>query len=117
MSSFSESKKEKSGHQSIQMWDPTRRFAILAALPNFSAVIQDFIRLELPLPTAWRLQERQTMSCVLASAGATNLAALDTAPARGYNGDTDLSGGPWQRVALARALVAVTLRAGVVLLD
>ena len=37
--------------------------------------------------------------------------------ARGYEGGTDLSGGQWQRVALARALCAVTLGAGVVLLD
>src|SRR5258708_34723983 len=113
MSSFSESKKEKSDHQSIQMWDPTRRFAILAALPNFSAVIQGFIRLELPLPTAWRLQARQTMSCVLASAGATTLAAVDTVPARGYNGDAYLSGCPCPRVARPRAVVVGPLRARV----
>ena len=53
----------------------------------------------------------------LESAGATHLAALDTILARGYTGGTDLSGGQWQRVALARALAAVTLGAGVVLLD
>ena len=51
------------------------------------------------------------------SAGATNLAALDTVLARGYDGGTDLSGGQWQRIALARALAAVKLGAGVVLLD
>jgi ABC-type multidrug transport system fused ATPase/permease subunit len=53
----------------------------------------------------------------LESAGAANLAGLDTVLARGYDGGTDLSGGQWQRVALARALCAVTLGAGVVLLD
>ena len=53
----------------------------------------------------------------LESAGAANLAALDTVLARGYEGGTDLSGGQWQRVALARALSAVKLGAGVVLLD
>ena len=53
----------------------------------------------------------------LESAGAANLAALDTVLARGYDGGTDLSGGQWQRVALARALAAVRLGAGVVLLD
>jgi ABC-type multidrug transport system fused ATPase/permease subunit len=53
----------------------------------------------------------------LQSAGAANLAALDTVLARGYTGGTDLSGGQWQRIALARALAAVTLGAGVVLLD
>ena len=53
----------------------------------------------------------------LESAGAANLAGLDTVLARGYDGGTDLSGGQWQRVALARALCAVQLGAGVVLLD
>jgi ABC-type multidrug transport system fused ATPase/permease subunit len=53
----------------------------------------------------------------LQRAGALNLAGLDTVLARGYAGGTDLSGGQWQRVALARALCAVTLGAGVVLLD
>jgi ABC-type multidrug transport system fused ATPase/permease subunit len=45
------------------------------------------------------------------------LAPLDTPLARGYVGGTDLSGGQWQRVALARALCAVSLGAGLVLLD
>src|SRR5207249_6587333 len=53
----------------------------------------------------------------LASAGASNLAGVDTVLARGYTDGTDLSGGQWQRVALARALCAVQLGAGVVLLD
>jgi ABC-type multidrug transport system fused ATPase/permease subunit len=53
----------------------------------------------------------------LESAGATKLATLDTILARGYDGGTELSGGQWQRVALARALSAVTMGAGVVLLD
>ena len=53
----------------------------------------------------------------LASAGADNLAGLDTVLARGYEGGTDLSGGQWQRVALARALCAVELGASLVLLD
>ena len=37
--------------------------------------------------------------------------------ARGYDDGTELSGGQWQRVALARALAAVSMGAGVVLLD
>ncbi|HEY6176757.1 MAG TPA: ABC transporter ATP-binding protein, partial [Kofleriaceae bacterium] len=53
----------------------------------------------------------------LESAGAANLAKLDTVLARGYDDGTDLSGGQWQRVALARALCAVQLGAGVVILD
>ena len=57
------------------------------------------------------------MQAALASAGAANLASLDTVLARGYDGGTDLSGGQWQRIALARALCAVELGAGVVLLD
>ena len=47
----------------------------------------------------------------LESAGAADLASLDTILARGYEGGTDLSGGQWQRVALARALCAVQLGA------
>src|SRR5207253_9799230 len=50
-------------------------------------------------------------------AGAGGLATLDTPLSRAYAGGTDLSGGQWQRIALARALCAVTLGAGVVLLD
>jgi ABC-type multidrug transport system fused ATPase/permease subunit len=57
------------------------------------------------------------ITAALESAGAANLAGLDTVLARGYDGGTDLSGGQWQRVALARALAAVAQGAGVVLLD
>ena len=53
----------------------------------------------------------------LASAGAGDLATVDTILAKGYPGGTDLSGGQWQRVALARVLAAVRQGAGVVLLD
>jgi ATP-binding cassette, subfamily B, bacterial len=53
----------------------------------------------------------------LESAGAADLATLDTILARGYTNGTELSGGQWQRVALARALCAVRLGAGLVLLD
>ena len=57
------------------------------------------------------------MQAALESAGAADLARLDTVLARGYEGGTDLAGGLWQRVALARALCAVRLSTGVVLLD
>ena len=69
--------------------------------------------------TTSRPAARPTPPCAqaLESAGAANLASLDTILARGYEGGTDLSGGQWQRVALARALCAVQLGAGVVLLD
>jgi len=50
------------------------------------------------------------------AAGAANLAGLDTVLARGYEVGP-ISRRQWQRVALARALCAVTLGAGVVLLD
>ncbi len=84
-----------------------------------TAVFQDFIRLELPLRdnVAPAGAPDDVVRSALESAGAANLAALDTVLARGYDGGTDLSGGQWQRIALARALAAVKLGAGVVLLD
>ena len=86
---------------------------------HIAAVFQDFIRLELPLRdnVAPRGAPDQVVRDALESAGAANLASLDTVLARGYDGGTDLSGGQWQRVALARALSAVSLGASVVLLD
>jgi ABC-type multidrug transport system fused ATPase/permease subunit len=82
-------------------------------------VFQDFIRLELPLRdnVAPAGAPDAVIQAALESAGATNLAKLDTILARGYDGGTDLSGGQWQRVALARSLAAVTLGADIVLLD
>ena len=84
-----------------------------------TAVFQDFIRFELPLRdnVASSGAPDDTIRAALESAGASNLAGLDTVLARGYDNGTDLSGGQWQRVALARALCAVRLGAGVVLLD
>jgi ABC-type multidrug transport system fused ATPase/permease subunit len=84
-----------------------------------TAVFQDFIRFELPLRAnvAPAGAPDDAVTAALASAGAANLASLDTVLNRGYEGGTDLSGGQWQRVALARALCAVRLGAGLVLLD
>ena len=86
---------------------------------RIAAVFQDFTRFELPLRdnVAPAGAPDDTIRSALASAGASNLADLDTPLARGYEGGTDLSGGQWQRVALSRALCAVQLGAGVVLLD
>ncbi len=84
-----------------------------------TAVFQDFIRFELPLRdnVAPQGAPDDAVAAALASAGGSDLAALDTILAKGYAGGTDLSGGQWQRVALARALCAVQLGAGVVILD
>jgi ATP-binding cassette subfamily B protein len=86
---------------------------------RLAAVFQDFIRFELPMrdnvsPAG---APDEAILAALESAGASDLATLDTVLARGYEGGTDLSGGQWQRVALARALCAVRRGAGVVLLD
>jgi ABC-type multidrug transport system fused ATPase/permease subunit len=96
-----------------------REFDLPSWRSRVAAVFQDFIRLELPLRdnVAPLGATDDVVRAALESAGATNLAELDTILARGYNGGTDLSGGQWQRVALARALAAVKLGAGVVLLD
>ena len=86
---------------------------------RLTAVFQDFTRFELPLRdnVAPAGGPDDAIRRALASAGAANLAGLDTVLARGYDGGTDLSGGQWQRVALARALCAVDRGASVVLLD
>ena len=96
-----------------------REFDLASWRARVTAVFQDFIRLELPLRenVAPGGAPDEVVEAALTSAGASGLAALDTILARGYSGGTDLSGGQWQRVALARALAAVTLGAGVVLLD
>ena len=96
-----------------------REFDLASWRSRIAAVFQDFIRLELPLRenVAPAGAPDDFVLAALESAGAANLASLDTVLARGYDGGTDLSGGQWQRVALARALSAVKMGAGVVLLD
>jgi ATP-binding cassette, subfamily B, bacterial len=96
-----------------------RDFNLPSWRSRVTAVFQDYLRLELPLRdnVAPAGAPDDGILAALESAGAANLAALDTVLARGYDGGTDLSGGQWQRVALARALAAVKLGAGVVLLD
>lgn len=96
-----------------------REFDLASWRSRIAAVFQDFVRLELPLRdnVAPSGAPDHVVQAALESAGASNLARLDTVLARGYDGGTDLSGGQWQRVALARALAAVKLGAGVVLLD
>ncbi len=96
-----------------------RDFDLASWRSRVTAVFQDYMRLELPLRdnVAPAGAPDDVVLAALESAGATNLAALDTVLARGYSGGTDLSGGQWQRVALARALASVKLGAGVVLLD
>jgi ATP-binding cassette subfamily B protein len=96
-----------------------RTFDLASWRSRVTAVFQDFLRLELPLRdnVAPAGAPEDVVCAALDSAGAANLATLDTILARGYTGGTDLSGGQWQRIALARALASVSLGAGVVLLD
>jgi ATP-binding cassette, subfamily B, bacterial len=86
---------------------------------RLAAVFQDFVRLELPLQdnVAPGGAPEQVLLDALEAAGATGVAPLGKVLSRAYEGGTELSGGQWQRVALARALAAVTMGAGVVLLD
>jgi ATP-binding cassette, subfamily B, bacterial len=108
----------QSGAITIDGFD-LRDFDLESWRSRVTAVFQDFLRLELPLRenVAPAGASDEVVLAALTSAGASNLASLDTILARGYLGGTDLSGGQWQRVALARALAAVSLGAGVVLLD
>ena len=96
-----------------------REYALDSWRQRVGAVFQDFIRFELSLRenVAPRGATDEAVKEALASAGAADLAQLETILARGYDGGTDLSGGQWQRIALARALCAVRSGAGVVLLD
>jgi ATP-binding cassette, subfamily B, bacterial len=96
-----------------------RDLAIDAWRARLTAVFQDFVRFERSLRdnVAPGGAPDEVIRAALDGAGAAGLANLDTILARGYDGGTDLSGGQWQRVALARALCAVSLGAGVVLLD
>jgi ABC-type multidrug transport system fused ATPase/permease subunit len=96
-----------------------RSFDIASWRSRIAAVFQDFIRFELPLRdnVAPAGAPDEAIRAALESAGAANLASLDTILARGYEGGTDFSGGQWQRVALARALCSVERGAAVVLLD
>jgi ABC-type multidrug transport system fused ATPase/permease subunit len=84
-----------------------------------TAVFQDFVRFELSLRdnVAPSGAGDEDIRIALESAGAANLASLDTVLSKAYEGGTDLSGGQWQRVALARAMCAVRTGARVVLLD
>ena len=96
-----------------------REFDLISWRSRLAAVFQDFTRFELPVRdnVAPAGAADAVVLAALESAGAADLAGLDTVLAKGYAGGTDLSGGQWQRIALARALCAVQLGAGVVLLD
>ncbi|MXW52573.1 MAG: ABC transporter ATP-binding protein [Gammaproteobacteria bacterium] len=87
---------------------------------RITAVFQDFVRYELTLrdnvdPAGQATEE--VILRALESAGASDLADLDTTLSKAYAQGVDLSGGQWQRIALARALSATYCGAGIVLLD
>ena len=87
---------------------------------RITAVFQDFVRYELTLrdnvdPAGQATEE--IILRALESAGASDLANLDTTMSKAYSQGIDLSGGQWQRIALARALCAAYCGAGIVLLD
>ena len=87
---------------------------------RITAVFQDFVRYELTLrdnvdPAGQATEE--IIFRALESAGASDLANLDTTMSKAYAQGIDLSGGQWQRIALARALCAAYCGAGIVLLD
>jgi ABC-type multidrug transport system fused ATPase/permease subunit len=96
-----------------------RDYDLEAWRSRLSAVFQDFIRYELSLAdnVAPGGADDADVLQALETAGASDLAALDTVLSRAFEGGTELSGGQWQRVALARALCSVRLGAGVVILD
>jgi len=96
-----------------------RDFDLTSWRARLTAVFQDFTRFELPLRdnVAPAGAPDTVVQAALESAGAADLASLDTVLSKAYEGGTDLSGGQWQRVALARALCAIQQGAGVVLLD
>ena len=97
-----------------------REFDLASWRSRVTAVFQDFIRLELPLRdnVAPGRRARRVMLALRSNRRVrpTWPRSIPSWPAD-TTGGTDLSGGQWQRVALARALAAVTLGAGVVLLD
>lgn len=96
-----------------------REFDLSSWRSRITAVFQDFIRFEMPMRdnVSPGGASDEIICAALESAGAADLAGLDTVLARGYTGGTDLSGGQWQRVALARAIASVRSGAGLVLLD
>jgi ABC-type multidrug transport system fused ATPase/permease subunit len=96
-----------------------RTFDLASWRSRLAPVFQDFVRYEWPLRenVAPGGAPEAALRTALRTAGAEQVADLDTVLSRAYEGGTDLSGGQWQRVALARALLAVGQGAGVVVLD
>ena len=72
-----------------------REFDVKAWRARVTAVFQDFLRLEMPLRenVAPAGAPDDVIYAALESAGATNLAGLDTILARGYDGGTDFQAG------------------------
>ena len=98
-----------------------REFDLASWRARVTAVFQDFIRLELPLrdnvAPAGAPDEVVRRRARGGGSGQPGLARYRAGSWIQRGQGPDLSGGQWQRVALARALAAVSLGAGVVLLD
>jgi ATP-binding cassette subfamily B protein len=95
---------------------------------HVAAILQDFVRYELPLRdniafgAVERAQDDQALAEIARQAGLGSLLAglplgLDTTLSPRFEGGVDISGGQWQRLAFARALAAIRGGARMLVMD